>query len=549
MKNTKKIFAEATELYQQNRFDEAETLCEKIVKINPKDTDALHFLGVLCMRKNQSDRAVAFIKKAISLKPQALYYRNLAAVFGKQGKHGEAIAMYEKAIAHNPNYDDAYYSLGVTLKETGKINEAIVAYEKAIALNPNYADSYNNLGVALHELGKNEDAIVMFTKAIALNPQLVDAHNNLGVALREIGNTGDAIPMFAKAIDLNPEYGDAYNNVGMIFTDMEKTEDAMLMYEKAIALKPGYADAYWNKSLALLKLGNLDEGFELYEWRWQTKFRLPTKRHFQQPLWLGKESLQGKTILIYSEQGYGDTIQFCRYIAMVAKLGCNIIFEVEEVLFPLMSEQLKGVSQVVSKGEAFLAFDYHCPLLSLPLAFKTSLETISSSEAYLYADTKKAAIWENRLGEKTKLRVGIVWSGSVGHKNDRHRSINLETLLQYLPNKHEYICLQKELRANDAKTLENSHIHFFGDELHDFSDTAALVSCMDFVVSVDTSVAHLAGSLGKTTFILLPFSSDWRWLQDRNDSPWYSSVKLLRQKAMNDWESVLESLASITQLD
>jgi tetratricopeptide (TPR) repeat protein len=494
------------------------------------------------MGKNESDRAVKYIKKAIAIKPHTLYFRNLGAIFGKQGKHDEAIEMYKKAITLNPNYADAYYNLGVTLQEIGKRDDAIRMFEKAIVLNPNYADSYNNLGVIFQEVGKMDEAIAMFTKVIALNPSYADAYNNLGVALKEAGNISEAIPMFAKAIDLNPHSGDAYNNVGMVFSGMGKIEDAILMYDKAILLKPGYADAYWNKSLALLEQGNLEEGFELYEWRWEAKFQSSVKRHFQQPLWLGQEALQGKTILLYSEQGYGDTIQFCRYITMVANLGCKIVLETDEVLLPLLVHQLKGVSQVISKGQSLPSFDYHCPLLSLPLAFKTSLETIPSAQAYLYADSKRVSIWKNRLGKKTKQRVGIVWSGSKNHKNDFNRSIELKKLLEALPAEHEYFSLQKELRENDAEALEAFNVKHYGEDLYNFADTAALISCMDFVISVDTSVAHLAGSLGKETLILLPFSADWRWLEHREDTPWYPSVTLLRQKSIKDWEGVLSLL-------
>jgi len=541
MKNSHNIFANAIKAHQENRLDEAERLYEKILKIDPKHGDALHAFGVLLTGKNEYKRAIQCIKKAISLKQHELYYHNLGAVYGKEGENEQACRMYEKAIKLNPRYANAYYSLGVTLKELGRLNDAIEMLKKAIVLDPSHVESYNNLGVALQEKGELEDAIANFTKVIELNSNHASAYNNLGVAFKEIGNTNDAILMFAKAIELDSQFASAYNNVGMVYTDFARVEDALEMYEKAIALDSNYADAYWNKSIALLTLGKLEEGFKFYEWRFKTEMQSKRKKNFSQPLWLGEESLEGKTILIHSEQGYGDTIQFCRYINMVAALGANVIFEVEEARIPLM-RSIQGIKQLIVKGNALVAFDYHCPLLSLPLAFKTSLETIPIFQSYLQADAEEVGVWENRLGKKTTPRIGLVWSGSKNHKNDFNRSIHLEKLLEALPSQYEYFSLQKELRENDKEILEKFNVGNYAQELHHFGNTAALISCMDFVVSVDTSVAHLAGSMGKETLILLPFCADWRWLEDKEETPWYPSVTLLRQKSINDWEGVLSLL-------
>ncbi|MGB3962090.1 MAG: tetratricopeptide repeat protein [Sulfurimonas sp.] len=541
MKNSNKIFAEAVKKHQENKLDEAEIMYEQILKIDPKHAATLHALGLLLTSKKEYKRATQLIKKAISLKAHEVYYHNLGALFGRQGKNQNAVEMYEKAIKLNPRYAEAYYSLGVTLKDLGKTDDAINMFEKTIVLNPMHAECYNNLGVVLQEKGNIEDAMLMLTKVIELNPKHAVAYNNLGVIFQESHKTQDAISMFAKAIELDPSIATAYNNIGMIYTDFARIEDALSMYEKAIELDPGYSDAYWNKAISLLTLGRFEDGFKLYEWRWETKYK-SIKEKYIKPLWLGEESLQDKTILIHSEQGYGDTIQFCRYLDMVADLGAHIIFEVEEALLPLM-QQLTAVKEFITKGSVLPEFDYHCPLLSLPLAFKTSLETIPSFEKYLYADMQKVAVWQNRLGEKKEPRVGIVWSGSKTHKNDFNRSIELQKLLKVLPKEYQYFSLQKDLRENDAEILEVFNIKHYAEELQNFADTAALISCMDFVISVDTSIAHLAGSLGKETLILLPFSADWRWLQDREDTPWYPSVTLLRQKSINNWEDVLSLLS------
>ncbi len=292
--------------------------------------------------------------------------------------------------------------------------------------------------------------------------------------------------------------------------------------------------------------GDLEDGFKLYEYRWKNKSiinLLGGIRNFSEPLWLGEESLKGKTIYLYAEQGLGDTIQFCRYVTLLAQLGANVILEVQPSLVNLLS-RLEGVAKVIARGSSFsLNFDFQCPLLSLPLAFKTTVNSIPAPLSYLSCNEEKKLYWSEKLGTKSRPRVGLVWSGSTIHKNDKNRSLLLSQLIKFLPNSFQYICLQKEIREIDKKTFnEFGEIKFYGDELSDFSDTAALIDLMDLVVTVDTSVAHLAGSLGKKTWILLPYTPDFRWLLDRDDSPWYPSVKLLRQTKHGDWSLTLHNL-------
>jgi hypothetical protein len=291
-----------------------------------------------------------------------------------------------------------------------------------------------------------------------------------------------------------------------------------------------------------LLLGNFQDGWQGYEWRWKNG-DLPffnNKRDFPEPLWLGEQSLVGKTILLHAEQGLGDTLQFCRYAPLVSQLGAKVILEVQRPLFKLL-QNLAGVNQIVAMGDPLPTFDYQCPLLSLPLAFKTELDSIPLAPQCITSDMGKAARWEAKLGKKAKLRVGLVWSGSTIHKNDRNRSLTLSQLLPYLPPQIDYVCLQKEMRDVDKVLLaQHPEIQYFGDALEDFTDTAALCELVDVVISVDTSVAHLAGMLGKPTWVLLSFSPDWRWLLDRDDSLWYPSVKLYRQTRINDWDGALK---------
>ena len=319
--------------------------------------------------------------------------------------------------------------------------------------------------------------------------------------------------------------------------------EAVANYDKAIAIKPDFSDAYWNKSIALLLCGEFKTGWELYEWRWKNESndKFTSKSTFTQPLWLGVEPLKGKTILLHSEQGLGDTIQFCRYANLVKALGARVLMEVPKSLLSLLQD-LEGIDELIEKGKLLPPFDYYCPLMSLPLAFKTELNTIPSLTPYFKNDSNKVAKWRGRLGEKTTPRIGLVWSGSVGHVNDHNRSLSLDALTQHLPNHFEYVCLQNEIRDSDKEALKKSSIRYFGAEINDFKESAALCEVMDLVISVDTSVAHLSGALGKPTWVLLPHTPDWRWLLDRDDSPWYGSVKLYRQSKDTKWEPVLQRL-------
>ena len=308
-----------------------------------------------------------------------------------------------------------------------------------------------------------------------------------------------------------------------------------------LALKPGYAEACWNKSLALLVTGDFKPGWELYEWRWKAETLTTVyERLFSQPLWLGKDPLAGKTILLHSEQGMGDTIQFCRYARLVAGLGARVILEIDASLVGLF-QNLEGADLVIARGTPLPPFDCHCPLMSLPLAFRTDLETIPAAVPYLEVGKDRLAKWGARLGEKRAPRVGLVWSGRVLHKNDHNRSLGLAELISHLPAGCQYLSLQKEIRDMDRPVLaSHGGILHFEDELVDFGDTAALCELMDVVVSVDTSVAHLAGALGRPVWILLPYMPDWRWLLDRADSPWYPSARLYRQERTGEWSGVLE---------
>jgi tetratricopeptide (TPR) repeat protein len=463
---------------------------------------------------------------------------NQAISLHRRGQLNHAKALYEYVLSIQPNQIDALNLLGVVANQSKNYLLACELIGKAIAIDPNVADFHSNLGNALTGLGQFEQAVASYDKAIAIKPDYFEAYANRGVALKELKDLSAAIVDFDKAIALKPNYAQAYCNRGNALKDLKQLHAAVEDYDRAIAAMPDFVEPYWCKSLALLLDGNFAEGWELYEWRWKLSLE---RRNFTQPLWLGAESLVGKSILLHSEQGLGDTLQFCRFAPLVANLGARVFIEVPSTLVELL-RGLTGVSNVIAKGSPLPSFDYQCPLLSLPFALKTRIDSIPLGSGYLHSDPHKVDVWSRTFGAKTKPRVGIAWSGSAGHKIYHDRSIALSAIASHLPREFEYFSLQKELRDVDRLAYEadsNIKIKYFGDQISDFADTAAICQLMDFVISVDTSVAHLAGALGKETWVLLPFVPDWRWLLDRNDSPWYDSMKLYRQNADGDWSGVI----------
>lgn len=535
-----------TVLCELKQFDAALASYNQAVKLDMNNA-LFHFnRGIVLHELKQPNAALTSYNKAIALKPDyAEAYSNRGIVLKELKKPSEALASYDKAIAIRPDYAMAHFNRGVVLQEFNQSEAALASYDKAIALKADYAEAYLGRGAMLHKLGQLDMAIASYDRAITLNPNYAEAYANRGVSLKETGQLNMALASYNKAIALKPDYAEAYSNRGNTLKELNQLNAALESYDKAIALNPDHADAHYNKALTLLLCGDFSNGWNLYEWRWKSKqvSVLIGKRDFTQPTWLGQESLAGKTILLHGEQGYGDIIQFCRYAKLVADLGARVILEIPKPLLNLLSN-LEGVAQLIQTGEQLPEFDYHCPLLSLPLAFKTNIMSIPFPTKYLSSNENKVKKWQAKLGEKTKPRVGIVWSSTSHFNNDSTRSIPFSEFAKALPkNEFEFICLQKEIKEADKESLESQpDIRFFGNELVDFSDTAALIECVDVVVSTCTSVPHLSCALGKPTWILLSHIPDWRWLLNRTDSPWYSSAKLYRQNKTGDWDGVLKQV-------
>ena len=412
-----------------------------------------------------------------------------------------------------------------------------------MAAFPRQVEILSALGVLCLQSGNIEEGISLLRKSLHINPTQPFALYNLGTEFQKSGNLEEALLCYDKSIKINPYDVEAHLNRGNTLKDLRRFNEALVAYDRAIALKPDFAPAYWNKSITKILLGDDLEGWKLYEWGWKSSER-GSIRKFSQPLWLGEELISGKTLLIHSEQGLGDAIQFCRYAPMVSALGARVILEVPSALVTLLST-LEGNITVIEKGGALPAFDLYCPVMSLPLAFKTALTSIPETTPYLRPDHDKLLEWRRRLGEKTRPRIGLAWSGSLTHKNDRNRSIPLNVLEELLKRPFEFHSLQKEIRPEDMNVLSRmQHIHSHQNDLKDFSDTASLAQEMDLVISVDTSVAHLAGALGIPAWVLLPHTPDYRWLLDRDDTPWYPNSTLFRQPSRGDWNSVIKAVSA-----
>ncbi len=523
------------------RLTESEASYRRALAIRPDYADVYGNLGLTLSALGRLAEAESCLRRALELKPDyAEVQSNLGIILTELGRFDEAEASYRRALEIKPTYAKAHNNLGLTLKELGRMEEAEACYRRALEITPDYAEVLSNLGLVLADLGRLNEAEASYRRALEIKPDSPEVLTNLGLTLTDLCRLNEAESCHGRALELLPGYAEAQSNLGITLMALGRLDEAEFSYRRAMDIKPDYAEAHFNLSLLHLLKADFANGLPEYEWRWYKKGA--DRKLFVEAPWLGAETLNEKTVLLHSEQGLGDTIQFCRYVPLVAALGARVVLEVPGPLVELMKD-LQGVTEIISKGTPLPSFDFHIPLLSLPLAFKTNGATIPGGQPYLHSDSGKVASWLDRLGDKTKQRVGIVWSGSSLHKNDRIRSIPLTDLINSLPECFEYVSLQKEVREADRATLHaHPNIRHFGEYLHDFSDTAALCELMDLIISVDTSVAHLCGAVGKPTWILLPFSPDWRWFLERDDTPWYPSVKLFRQHAHGDWTEVLRDI-------
>jgi tetratricopeptide (TPR) repeat protein len=574
-------FRRALALHRQAHLDAAGKLYEQVLDLQPLHANALHLLGVIALETGHAERAAELIGRAVRVDPQSYAaHLNLGTAQQLLDRPQAAIASFNAALRLKPDLAAGYFNRGNAERSLGHLHAAVASYDAAIALAPDYVDAHLNRGLALTGLERYEDAIAAYGRALAVQPDcadgyfgranalrmlerpeealadydraisqrsgFADAHVNRAAVRRRLGRLEDALADYDRAIAIKSDYVEAYSNRGAVLAELNRIEAAIAAYDRALALKADHAPARFNRGIARLLRGEYAGGWADYEWRWRDESGEVIKeaRHFSVPRWQGDESLAGRTILLFAEQGLGDTLQFCRYAPLLAHGGAKTILEVQPPLVSLLAS-LPGVAQVLPRGGALPAFDYWCPLMSLPSVFKTTVDTIPRSEKYLRADSADVARWRARLPASRGPYVGLVWSGRAAHKNDHNRSLPFAKLLEHLPAGYRYVSLQKDVRDADRSVLRDaSTVVDIAEDLRDFRDTAAVCECMDGVISVDTSVAHLSAALGKRTYVLLPIHPDWRWLLERGDSPWYPTASLYRQERRGDWSGALETLSA-----
>jgi tetratricopeptide (TPR) repeat protein len=542
LKKTKKLNDEeqlALVYMRKGDLLQAEAIYKNILRSQPDHFDALHMLGVIYYQLANFELAIKYINNALQYNPShADAYYNLGNAYTGKKQFDEAITCYRKAVQYDPNIVEAYDNLGHAYMETKHFNEAVICYQKVTELNPNSDTAYINLGDAFQEKGQFNEAMTCYQKSLKLNSTNADTYNKLGVSLQLKGQVDEAIACYQEAIKLNPNFDTAYSNLGNVFQEIGKFDKAMVHYQKSLQLDSNRVDAHLNMSLILLLSGSFKEGWKEYEWRKKLKdFYQPI---FSQPMWDGSD-ITGQTILLHAEQGFGDTIQFIRYAPLVANRGAKVIVECLKEIKSLL-QTVKGIHRVIVRGEKLPEFNTHCSLLSLPLVFNTTLDNIPVKVPYVTIDPLLLEKWRDKVcSDRSHFKIGLVWSGNPRHVDERKRSCTLEIFSSLsLLNDVTFYSLQKGEAAEQTKNPPDGMklIDCTGD-IHNFSDTAALIDNLDLVISVDTAVAHLAGALGKPVWTLLPFVPDWRWMLNRTDSPWYPTMKLFRQPSLGDWELVI----------
>jgi tetratricopeptide (TPR) repeat protein len=504
-----RAFDLAVQHHRVGRLRDAELLYRKILAQQPGNPHALHLIGLIAHQTGRRDLAADLIRRAIERKPV---------------------------------FPDAYNNLGLVLREKGQLNEAAAAFRQAKAQNPTFADAYYNLGIALKDMGDYDAAVAAFSQAVAIQPD-AKARNNLGALLATMDRFDEAVGVLGELVRSDANYPDAHNNLGGVLLGSGQVEQAILAYRQAVALAPANAEFHHNLALALLVSGELGQGWDEYEWRFEWKGFPQAARHFAQPRWDGSP-LNGRTLLLHAEQGFGDAIQFIRYLPMAAGLGGQIVLECPAELVSLF-QPMAGQCKLVEWGKALPAFDVHCPLLSLPRMFKTTLDTIPADVPYVFPSPELSEFWRRRLSSSDSvMKIGLAWAGNPAHQFDRRRSLSLDQLAPLSSARGvRFYSLQKGVAAAQAKSPPRGlELIDWSEEFRNFND-AGLMANLDLVITVDTAVAHLAGALGKPVWVMLQFMPDWRWLLKREDSPWYPTMRLFRQQSAGNWDGVIARVA------
>jgi len=562
--------------HQRGRSVDALRLVGAALKAKPGSADVLLDYGMILDALKRHEEALASFDRALAMRDDAVLHFNRGNALKNLGRHADALASYDQALALAPDLTVGHYNRGNTLIELDRHEEALASYDQALALaskragsqagpdaalvtsehggealeilddivadNPHAIAALNNRGKALLRLKRYDEALATFDKILARYPDNADALGHRGVALAQLGQYDEALADYAQVRRIAPSFVHTLYNRGNAFLALARMEEALASYGEALALDPENPEANFNAAMTRLCLGDFREGWKQYEYRWERETNKADRPDYQRPMWRGEKDVQGKTILLAAEQGMGDAIQFARYAPLVAALGAKVVLGVHNPLTHVMTS-VPGVSRVVGIGEVLPAFDLYCPLLSLPMVFETEVATIPARIPYIWPQQERIAKWHERLPQNGRLRVGVCWAGNSDHANDRHRSIPLERFAKVLSvSGVDFISLQKDVGAAQSSVLSGHGVTQLGQDFADFADTAAVIALLDLVIAVDTSVAHLAGAMGKAVGILVPFRPDFRWMLHRTDSPWYPTMRLFRQSAIGDWDGPLERL-------
>lgn len=569
--NIQRLFDLAGRHYQAGQFDEAERECRQVLAVEPAHPDALHMLGILRAQRRDFTSAAAMIGRAIEVRPgMAAYYANLGNVLQESGQVEEAIAAYRRAIAlapalaevHNnlgnalqlkgeveaalreyaqatalrPDFPEAHFNRGNALQRQQRWKDASAAYRRALSLRPGYAEAHLQLGMALFGDGEVEPAIAEYRRAIALRGDLVEAYGNLGRALLYQGRPEEAIAEFQRALALRHDQPDIEHELGSALREVGRLDESIAAYQRSLATRSGFADSHYGLAWTYLLKGDFERGWAEYESRSGLGDAAAWARHFTQPRWDGSD-LHGRRILLYAEQGFGDTFLAFRYVPMVVARGARILLQCPGPMLELLAGQ-SGIEQAIEDGQPTPAFEVQCPLMSLPGIFGTTLATIPSAVPYISADPGKVAQWREWLGKSDALQVGLVWSGKPIPRN---RSIPFEMLAPFagIPGVRWHSLQVGEPAAAARTPNAPMQLLDWSARLTDFAQTAALIDNLDLVITIDTAVAHLAGAMGKPVWAMLQSAADWRWLLGREDSPWYPTMRLFRQPRPGDWAAVI----------
>ena len=556
--------------FEGGNYEGAAEICRQVVQRDANLAEAHYLLGLVLANQGDLPRAAASLSRAAVLQPgNAVLHCDLGVILRRLGRIDEAIALYQKALGIDPKLVEGHYNLANALHSAGRLDDAIRAFGQCLRIDPGHLNARNNIGLAQLAAGRATEAAGYFRSLIAENGQAAYAHNNLGNALRDLKDLPAAIESYRRAVALQADYSEAHSNLGIALKETGDLAGALVALQRAVEAEPGNAAAqanfgsalfesgdlaraigamekalvlspqdamlHWNLALAYLLAGRMAEGWAEYEWRWRKPDFTTPKQNFEQPLWDGGD-LRGRKILLHAEQGFGDTIQFIRYAALVQQRGGQVFVVCQPELKRLL-QSAAGIDVLAASGETVPMFDVHLPLLSLPHVLGTTLENLPAGAPYLSPPSELAI----DLPTSPNFKIGIAWSGSSGNRHDHKRSIELAVFSALFDLEGcDFVSLQVGPQHGDiAEQGLTTKLFDLADRLNDFADTAAVIAQLDLVITVDTAVAHLAGALGRPVWVLLPFSPDWRWLQDRSDSPWYPTMRLFRQPSPGKWPEVI----------